>query len=328
MHVEEERLLDLGVVEQVAQALGRHRGDGRAARSRRPASRVSDGLASTGNVLTLSHSATTAPAVPSRSSGETKRPGRGLDQHVGGDQAGAQRLRRASARPPAASVSRVVYAQSGPRGPVGLEQLRPQPDPALDRLVAVERERPADPGVDSSPRSVGGQLEPPLGRPVALARGLQEADRRPSSSALSGAAEHALRRAGGRRCSGSPPRRRAGRRSRTASASRSWSRPACTGRARSPRRAASRPALRGRSTQPRLRGLVEQLGDAASNVGEPRRALRRSQPRHGVRRGAGSSRDRGSASAIIRRQAATGIVKRTSGPTAPARAACRPSSSS
>ena len=62
-----------------------------------------------------------------------------------------------------------------------------------------------------------------------------------------------------------PPRRRAGRRSRTASASRSSSRPACTGRARSPRTAACRRARQASSSS---------SATQASNDGSPADALR------------------------------------------------------
>ena len=105
-HVQQQRLLDLGRVEQVAAALGRELRvvgqDDRGAEHR-----VVGRVASTGNVLTLSHVIT---AVAASSGGETatEAPARAAaDDDVGRQQREAQRLARGRAR---GHVGRVLHA--------------------------------------------------------------------------------------------------------------------------------------------------------------------------------------------------------------------------
>ena len=90
--VEQQSLLDLGVVEQVAEALGSHPGmvrqDDRGAEHR-----VVARVASTGKVFTLRQASTASPAAPCRSSGETKRPPVASSDNVRGQKAGPKRLR-------------------------------------------------------------------------------------------------------------------------------------------------------------------------------------------------------------------------------------------
>ena len=113
VHVQQQRLLDLGVVEQVAEALGRQLGmlgqhDRRAQHGAIPSP------SSTGKVLTGSLADTASPSAPSRSSGETKVPPYHLEQRVGGDQAVAERLRRAWRRGVARNLGLVVDAEPDP----------------------------------------------------------------------------------------------------------------------------------------------------------------------------------------------------------------------
>ena len=181
-----------------------------------------------------------------------------------------------------------------PSGPSSLERLGPQP--ASGRAAARSSPNSNCSTTPPSPQLVERgrrDRDPALDGAMALAGGVEEAERRPDRRAPARRAR-SPRPAGGRRCSACARRTRAGRRSRTGSGSRSWSRPACRDRARSPRRAARRRAPRARRRSSPLPASSSSSASTASKVGSAAlrpcaaRAGRASACRAGPRRGAGS----------------------------------------
>ena len=229
--VEDQRLLDLGVVEQVAAALGRRSAGGRAARSPRPSTASSSAVASTGQMLTLSRPA---------SSGEMKRPSDDLDDDMGRDQ---RRSAAPAARSSPAATSAVLWTHARTSDAAVVERLGAQREARRRRTRSrrpARRRRPAR----ARPGARRPRWRSPLGRQVA--------QRRASASRRAGS-RHALEPRVVERARRTRPRRPAGRRSRTASGSRSWSPRACTGTARSPRTAARRRAPRALIASPAAR---------------------------------------------------------------------------
>ena len=207
VHVQQQRLLDLGAVEQVAAALRAPAAGGRAARSRRPSTVSSSGVASTGKVFTLLQL-----GVLERRHGT----GRRARSRPRGWRAGWPRSASArSASRRSSSGVRVVHAH-------------PHARPGRRACGSTRsRTRPSRPPKANGrpPRPASGELEP-------RARWPGGARRRPAGSApwptrrapvvrLQRAvhAQVVVRR---RACA---RRRRAGRRCRTAWAWRSWWRP-------------------------------------------------------------------------------------------------------
>ena len=219
VHVEDQCLLDLSVVEQVAVALGRRSGDGRAARSPRPSTASSAAVASTGQMLTLSR-----PAW----SGETKRPSEISSDHVGRDQRA-----RAARRPDPARRGRRRVVNAAADECLAVRH----------RLGAQRQPAPSNSTLTRSPIGDRAELRHAARAPRGARRwapgsaGSRRASRpRPAAPRTPTARGHRRRRT--RR------RRPAGRRSRTGSGWRSWSPPACRDRARSPRTAGRTPAPR------------------------------------------------------------------------------------
>ena len=220
--------------------------------------------------------ASRAPATmltlsPARSSGERNRPPSARSTTCVERSELERRARGRAARRDARSV--LCDARTRTRSPsrdssrapaerhVERELLRPpgriQDDAPLDRLVALAR----SPG--GSARSAG-----------QLARRV-EAGTRPE--VVEGARPSA-------------PRRPAGRRSRTASASRSWSPRACRGRGRSPRRAASRRARRRPRSPASTPHPRAARATPASSEGSPRAAPVARRARRASRRPAARTR--------------------------------------
>ncbi len=211
--VEDQRLLDLGVVEQVAVT---------ARRDLRMVGEHDRGAEDRVVAITRQHRPgvdALAPAAERRHEPAALHP----EHDVQRDQ---RALERAAAVEPRRDLRRVVHAAANHAGVVGFGSEREARTGALDGGPLAIRDRP--------------ELEPLLG-PI---RG-QPPDRGGKArTALGDAFEPgvvvgavALRRV--RRRVHDPERRRA---------SRSWSRPGCTGRARSPRTAACRPAHRASSS--------------------------------------------------------------------------------
>ena len=254
VHVQQQRLLDLGGVEQVAEALGRElRVVGE--HDRRAEHRVVLGVGEHRQGVDVSHCAT--PALRARAARRSAPPRDRARRRAWRAGECAQRLARG--RGPRATSVVVVDADRHAHA-VAVERLAAQPTrprSAVERRTARPSRLAERVGGSSTARSTPWWRSPLAWRKRTVAASVAPAPR--SSDALD-----PQRGRTSRRC---PPRRPAGRRSRTASASRSSSRPACTGRARSPRRAASRRALE------RVTASSQQLRDAAR-----RRTAARARP--------------------------------------------------
>ena len=269
VHVEQQRLLDLGVVEEVAEAL---RGQLRMVRQhdRRSENRPVlvaeqhgegvDGLAGERRL----------PLRPLPLERRDEATALDLEQRVGGDQAVAKGVSAGDLGRIAGHLGLVVDAEADP-GERGREQLGAHRDPAA-QLTASSIGKPKVSRIGSARQLCQGhrtQLQRPLGRLVSLASGLQEEDRA-GDPGVGTALEHGLepehRERGGlglrvvRRVD-DPEGRRASRSSRRA----------CRDRGRSPRRAASGPAPRSRYSS--KLSLASSSVTAASSVGAPSLAL-------------------------------------------------------
>ena len=286
---------------------------------RRRAPRRRPAAASTGQVLTFSHAADRRAGDPValERRDEPARRSASSTTWVESRLAASAPGRSSASASAAVERGRVVDADADPPSCAALES-------STSSASARSRARPvgaragskansvADPGLGRARRGAAG---PSSSRRsvalVALAGGLQEADRRPRPASPRARPEHALDPQvveGASRCA---RRRPAGRRSRTGSGSRSWSPRACRGRARSPRRAARRPAPRAARSRPGLRLRSEQLARPPRRRSAGRaRAFRRCEPRERVGVHRRSSRGTGSAASIVCRQTSTGIPNR------------------
>ena len=238
LDVEQQRLLDLGVVEQVAAALGRDLGMV-GQHDRRAEHHVVLGAASTGPRV---------DAVAGRVERRDEPPAGDAQDRVRRDQRAPER--GGAVEPSGASVrfsTRRRPAAGRPSSGVSREPGRAR-TPADAELALARRSAAARPG--GARRSAPGNAPRPSTSPP------------PSATHCISRWSYVL---------GSAARRRAGRRSRTASAWRSWPRRACTGRARSPRTAAFRPARRhDRSEQLRHAGVERRQRRARpSRAGAP-----------------------------------------------------------
>ncbi len=230
-HMQQQRLLDLGGVEQVAAALGRElRMVGE--HDRRAQQRV---------VVVASRAPGTCSPLrtpsPRRRRARAGRSARGsarrrsapttcVESRLEPSAAARSRPRRRRPASCCARTSSRARGRSSKR--CAAMRIRPVTPSKANSVTAPSSSSAASGVAGSATRRSTPSWRSPLGcrkRTVERQRRLVgPVDDRPASGS-------------GRTSSGCPARTRAGRRSRTASASRSWSRPACRGRARSPPRA-------------------------------------------------------------------------------------------
>ena len=172
--VQEQRLLDLGRVEQVAQALRRHAGvvgqDDRRPQHRGVVRAGQDGP----GVEALAAGELLRPR-PLRVQRRDEAPAAHLGDDVGGHQARPQHLVSVQLGRPGPQRGRVVDAEAHPREPVA-QGLDAHPHAPGDRLLSRERELLATAFAQLGERG-GGELDPARRRLVALALGGQERER-------------------------------------------------------------------------------------------------------------------------------------------------------
>ena len=149
-----------------------------------PSTASSLGVASTGKVLTLRQASTASPAAPCRLERRDEAAAGRLDDDVRGQKACPKRLRATHGLHIPGEGGRVVDAHHDPGEPGLLEHRGPEPDPSLQRRLALEAELPADSRRRQLGERAGRNAEPALDPLVALAGRLQEAD---------GALQHRLR---------------------------------------------------------------------------------------------------------------------------------------